>query len=299
MPSPREKFQAVLAAKNPVLAANIFDPLSARIAQILDYEVYVLSGSVAKASALNMPDLVLANMSDLMAHAQRIIQATRVPLMVDAEDGFGGPINVVRTVADLESAGVAAIEIEDNVIPKSFGVSQPGVIPTDLHVAKLRAAISARSDPALTIVARTAALGDCPLDEALQRITAYAETGVDAIMLASVPRGLKDIEAVHGITDLPLCVLSPAVSIRDHKEFLIRNNVKILMLGNPTYAATVQAIFDVLLRLREGASLESLTKHLAPRDLLQRITHTDEYIALQGLYSDQRSIDGKNNGAGT
>ena len=246
-----------------------------------------------------MPDLVLANMSDLMAHAQRIIQATRVPLMVDAEDGFGGPLNVVRTVADLENAGVAAIEIEDNVVPKSFGVSRPGVIPTDMYVAKLHAAISARSDPALTIVARTAALGDCPLDEALHRITAYAETGVDAIMLASVPRGQKDIEAVHGITDLPLCVLSPAISVRDQKEFLTRNNVKILMLGNPTYAATVQTIFDVLLRLREGASLESLTKHLAPRDLLQRIIHTDEYIALQGLYSDQRGIDRKNNGAGT
>lgn len=290
--SPREKFRSVLAGKVPILAANIFDPLSARIAQILEYEVYVLSGSVAKGSALNMPDLVLTNISDLVAHAQRIIQTTKVPLMVDAEDGFGGPVNVVRTIADLENTGVAAIEIEDNFVPKSFGVSRPGVIPTDMHVAKLQAAISTRSDPTLTIVARTAALGECPLDEALHRITAYSETGVDAIMLASVPRGQKDIEAVHSITDLPLCILNSEISIREHRDFLIHNNVKILMLGNPTYAATVQTIYDVLLRLREGDTFHSLAERLASRDLLQRVIHTDEYIALQELYSKQKTIDG-------
>ena len=128
MLTPRQEFRRALSDDAPVLAANIFDPLSARIAQLLGYSVCVLSGSVAKAASLAVPDLVLANMSDFVDHCRRILRAAPVSLMVDAEDGYGGAVNVMRTVAELEAAGVSAIEIEDNAVPRRFGVKAPGLL---------------------------------------------------------------------------------------------------------------------------------------------------------------------------
>ena len=112
----REQFRSVLSRPDCTLAANIFDPLSARIAHMLDYEVCVLSGSVGKVSNLGVPDGVLTNMSDVVDHCRRIIRMVDVSLMVDAEDGFGNAVNVARTVREMEGAGVSAIEIEDNFV---------------------------------------------------------------------------------------------------------------------------------------------------------------------------------------
>src|SRR5947207_12767855 len=112
MSSAREQFRGILLRPNYTLAANIFDPLSARIAHMLDYEVCFLSGSVGKAANLGVPDIVMANMSDLVDHCRRITRIADVSLMVDGEDGFGNVVNVVRTVRELEAAGVWAIDIE-------------------------------------------------------------------------------------------------------------------------------------------------------------------------------------------
>src|SRR5262245_61390029 len=124
MSSAREQFRSILLRPNCTVAANIFDPLSARIARMLDYEVCFLSGSVGKAANLAVPDLVMSNMSDLVDHCRRITRIADVPLMVDGEDGFGNAVNVGRTVRELEAAGVAATEIEDNIGPAQFCVSE-------------------------------------------------------------------------------------------------------------------------------------------------------------------------------
>ena len=109
----RERFRQVISRGTCTLAANIFDPLSARIAHMLGYEICVLSGSVGKVANLGVPDIVLSNMSDVVDACQRITRIADVSLMVDAEDGFGNAVNAVRTVREMEAAGVAAIEIED------------------------------------------------------------------------------------------------------------------------------------------------------------------------------------------
>src|ERR671925_594157 len=192
----RERFRAVLAQPTCTLAANIFDPLSARIAHLLAYDVCVLSGSVGKVANLAVPDLVLSNMSDVVDHCRRITRIADVSLMVDAEDGFGNAVNVIRTVKELEAVGGSAIEIEDNVVPRQFHVAHPGLVSTAEQVGKLKAAVAARTDPSTVIVARTSALAECALEEALERIRAYATTGAEALMLASVPHGRADIAAV-------------------------------------------------------------------------------------------------------
>ena len=279
----REQFRSVLARPTCTLAANIFDPLSASIAHMLEYEVCVLSGSVGKVANLGMPDGVLSNMSDVVDHCRRITRIADVSLMVDAEDGFGNAVNVARTVREMEAAGVAAIEIEDNFVPKQFGVENPGLISKEEQVGKLQAAVAARTDPTTIIVARSAALGLTPLDEALDRIQAYSQTGAEALMLTG-SSSRDQLEAVHRVTTLPLCVLSPPADIRNDPAFLAANGVKILMLGNPTFAVAVRAIFDSLRHLKEGGSLEELGDRQATPDLLRSVNRTDEFLQWQEEY---------------
>ena len=278
----RELFREVISRPNCTLAANIFDPLSARIAHMLGYEIVVLSGSVGKVANLGVPDGVMSNMSDVVDHCRRITRMTDVPLMVDAEDGFGNAVNVVRTVREMEAAGVSAIEIEDNFVPRRFNVADPGLVSTTEQVGKLEAAVAARTDPTTVIVARSAALGLCPLDEALERIRAYSQTGAEAVMLTGVTSRAQ-IEAAQQATPLPLCVLNPPADARNDQAFLDAN-MRILMLGNPTYAVAVKAIYDSLSHLRDDGALEDLAGHQATPELLRQVNRTDEFIALQERY---------------
>ena len=279
----RELFREVISRPRCTLAANIFDPLSARIAHMLGYEICVLSGSVGKVANLGVPDIVLSNMSDVVDHCRRITRISDVCLMVDAEDGFGNAVNVVRTVREMEAAGVAAIEVEDNFVPRQFNVADPGLISTQEQVGKLEAAVAARTDPTTVIVARSAALGICPLDEALDRIRAYSQTGAEALMLTG-SSSREQLEAVHDVTSLPLCVLSPPADARNDQAFLDANRVRILMLGNPTYAVAVQAIYASLKHLQDGGVLEDLADRQAPPDLLRQVNRTEEFMALQERY---------------
>ena len=279
----RDQFRSVLSRPTCTLAANIFDPLSARIAHMLDYEVCVLSGSVGKVANLGVPDGVLTNMSDVVDHCRRITRIADVSLMVDAEDGFGNAVNVARTVREMEAAGVSAIEIEDNFVPKRFNVENPGLVSKEEQVGKLEAAVAARNDPTTVIVARSASLGLTPLDEALDRIRAYSQTGAEALMLTG-SRSREQLEAVHGVTSLPICVLSPPADIRNDPAFLAANGVKILMLGNPTFAVAVKAIFDSLQHLKDGGPMEELGDRQASPELLRLVNRTDEFLQWQQQY---------------
>ena len=283
MPNARELFREVLFRPACTLAANIFDPLSARLAEMVGYEICVLSGSVGKSAHLTAPDLVVANMSDVVDHCRRITRVCDAPLLVDAEDGFGNAVNVARTVRELEAAGVAGIEIEDNFVPRRFNVADPGLVSTAEQVGKLEAAVAARRDPATVIVARSAALGLCPLDEALERIRVYSETGAEALMLTGAPTR-EQIAAVHEATSLPLCILSPPRETREDRAFLDAHGVKILMLGNPVYNIAVQTIYDTLQHLWDGAPLEDIAAWMARPQLLRALNRTDELAEWQERY---------------
>jgi len=251
---------------------------------MLAYEVCVLSGSVGKVANLAVPDIVLSNMSDVVDHCRRIIRSADVSLMADAEDGFGNAVNVMRTVKEMEAAGVSAIEIEDNVVPKRINMANPALVSKEEQVGKLKAAVAARTDSTTVIVARTSALDDLPLEEALDRIRAYSQTGAEAIMLSRVPRGRADIQAVHQVTSLPLCVLAPPPDARNDPRFLATNGVRVLMLGNPTFAIAVKAIYDGLKHLKDGGALEDLRDKQASPDVLRAVNRTDEFTQWQKTY---------------
>ena len=280
MSQARERFREVISRPACTVAANIFDPLSARIAHMLDYEVCFLSGSVGKVANLGVPDIVMYNMSDAVDHCRRITRMADVSLMLDGEDGFGNAVNVVRTVKELEAAGVSAIEIEDQIPPVRFNAEDAGLFSKEEQAGKLEAAVAARTDPTTVIVARTAALRYCPMDEALDRMRAYAQTGVEAIRLVGLSTR-EQLEAVHQTTSLPLTVLSPPADMINDRPFLAANGIRILMLGNPAFAVAVKAIYDCLKHLKDGGAIEELSGKEASSDLLRAVNRTDEFIQLQ------------------
>jgi|TARA_Y100000758_G_scaffold226839_1_gene164247 carboxyvinyl-carboxyphosphonate phosphorylmutase len=279
----REKFRQVLAKGTCTLAANIFDPLSARIAHMLEYEVCVLSGSVGKVANLGVPDGVLTNMSDVVDHCHRITRIADVSLMVDAEDGFGNAVNVMRTVRELEAVGVSGIEIEDNFVPRKFNVQDAGLITKEEQMGKLRAAVAARTDPTTVIVARSAAFGLCPLDEAVDRLSSYSQSGAEAVMLTGV-KSREQIEAAHAATSLPITILNPPIEARNDSAFLAANGVRLLMLGNPTFAVAVKAIYDSYKHLQDGGAMEALSDSQASRELLLAVNRTNQFIQFQEEY---------------
>jgi carboxyvinyl-carboxyphosphonate phosphorylmutase len=283
MSQARERFRRVLAQPTCTVAANIFDPLSARIAYMLDYDVCFLSGSVGKVANLGVPDIVLYNLSDAVDHCRRITRMADVSLMVDGEDGFGNAVNVMRTVRELEAAGVSAIEIEDNIAPVRFKAEDLGLHSTEEQMGKLEAAVAARTDPATVIVARTAALTYCPLDEALDRIRAYAQTGVEAIRLVGL-RTREQLEAVHQATSLPLTVLSPPPDLLHDQAFLAAHGIRVLMVGNPAFAVAVKAVYDCFKHLKDGGAVEDLSDQQASADLLRAVNRTDDFLQWQHRY---------------
>lgn len=283
MSKKNEMYRALLKKPTTTLAANIFDPLSARIAQVLGYDVLVVSGSVGKASNLAAPDLVISTLPDVQDHIRRITRNTDIPIMIDAEDGFGNAVNVWRCVRELEAAGVSGVEIEDNVVSKQFGVVDPGLNPTATHVGKLEAAVAARTDPTTVIIARTACWGQ-DRDHAVERITAYGKTGAEAFMLTGI-KGKDDVVATHkAAPNIPITILGAPPEVRTDAKFCADNNVKIIMLGNPTYSVAVKAMYDTLKFLKDGGDMAALKDKQADPKITRQIIRTDEFEAWQKKY---------------
>jgi oxaloacetate decarboxylase len=283
MSSKNEKYRALLRKPTATLAANIFDPLSARIAEIVGYELLVLSGSVGKASNLAVPDIVMSTLPDVQDHVRRITRNTDLPIMIDAEDGFGNALNVWRCVRELEAAGVSGIEIEDNVVPRAFGVEDPGLNAIATQVGKLEAAVAARTDPTTVIIARTATWR-ADREHAVERIKAYAASGAEAFMLTGA-KSKADISATHeAAPDIPITILAPPAGVTDDARFCSDNNVKIIMLGNPTYLVAVKAIHDTLKFLRDGGNADELKGKQADAALAREVIRIDELEEWQRKY---------------
>ena len=279
----RDRFREVLARPDCTLAANIFDPLSARIAHMLGYEVCFLSGSVGKVANLGVPDIVLYNSSDSVDHCRRIMRMADVSLMLDGEEGFGNAVNTMRTIKELESVGVSAIEIEDNIARTQFNAWDAGLISKAEQVGKLEAAVAARIDPGTVIVARTSVLTYCPMDEALDRISAYSQTGVEAVRLTGL-KTREQLEAIHQATPLPLTVLSPPDDMRNDPGFMAANGVSIVMAGNPAFGIAVKAVYDCFKHLKAGGDVAELASSEASPELLREVNRTDEFIQMQERY---------------
>src|SRR5450432_3561793 len=147
----RERFRAILAGATCVHPGSVFDPISARIAESIGFEIGMLAGSTASLTVLGAPDLIVLTLTEFAAQAYRICRAGELPLLVDADHGYGNALNVRRTVEELETAGVAALTIEDTVLPRPFGADKVTLVSLAEGAGKMRAALDARQDKRLVI----------------------------------------------------------------------------------------------------------------------------------------------------
>ena len=180
------RLRASLGAGRLLMAPGVFDCLTARLAERAGFEALYMTGSGVSISRLGAPDVALLSFAEILDQAKRIADVTTLPVIADADTGYGGPLNVIRTVREFERAGISAIQIEDQDWPKRCG-HEPGrrLVATTEMVGRIRAAVDARVDPALVIVARTDARSAAGIDAALERAHAYAEAGADLLFVES------------------------------------------------------------------------------------------------------------------
>jgi carboxyvinyl-carboxyphosphonate phosphorylmutase len=194
--APRARLRELLGGPRPVVAPGTYDALSARLVEQAGFDVAYMSGFGSTASLIGRPDVGLLSQAEMVDNARRIVAAVDIPVIADADTGYGNAINVVRTVRDYEQAGVAGIHLEDQVMPKKCGhISGKAVIGTDEMAGKIRAAVAARRDPAFLLIARTDAAAVEGVDAAIARARAYADAGAD-MLFVEAPTNEDDIARV-------------------------------------------------------------------------------------------------------
>ena len=269
----RERYRAVLAGDVCVHPGSVFDPISARIAEDLGFEVGMFAGSIASGTVLGAPDYVILTLSEFAEQIYRICRAGELSLMVDADHGYGNALSVSRTVEELEASGVAALTIEDTVLPMVFGGSG-GFISLEEGVGKMKAALAGRTDPNLVVAGRTSSLRE-GLDECIRRVKAYEAAGVDAIFLAGASTK-AEVEAVNAELNIPLLLGGAGGELSD-KEWLGQNGVRVALQGHLPFQAAIKAVYDTLKALRDGVAPADLRDTLASPELIAQVTRKDDY----------------------
>ncbi|MBO38154.1 MAG: oxaloacetate decarboxylase [Rhodospirillaceae bacterium] len=271
----RERFRILLEGNSCVYPGSVFDPISARIAEELGFEVGMFAGSVGSMAVLGSPDLILLSLSEFADQAYRICRAGNLALLVDADHGYGNALNVRRTVEELETAGVAALTIEDTALPQNYGtVGSSELISIEEGVGKMRAALDGRQDPSLVIAGRTGAMSITGVEDTVARIRAYELAGVDAVFLSGISNA-EQLAMVSDAVKIPIFLGGSASALGDI-ETLGAAGVRICLQGHQPFQAAVKATYDTLKALREGKSPSELMTP-APKEMLNRLTRDDDH----------------------
>jgi carboxyvinyl-carboxyphosphonate phosphorylmutase len=265
----RESLRAILSGSACIRPGSVYDAISIRIAEDLGFEVGMFGGSVASLAVLGDPDITLITLTELAEQMRRMSRAAALPVLVDADHGYGNALNVRRTVQELEAAGAAGLTIEDTLLPQAFGQAKTQLISLEEGVGKMKAALDARGDPSLVIIGRTGAASVTSVDDAIVRAKAYQATGVDALFFTGV-KTRADLETIAAATTLPIVLGGPTEEMADW-DFLGGQRVRIAVQGHAPIAAATQAVFETLKAVREGAAPKAL-KALASSEMMARIT---------------------------
>jgi carboxyvinyl-carboxyphosphonate phosphorylmutase len=270
----RRRFRAILAGERCVHPGSVVDAISARIAEDLGFEIGMFAGSTASLTVLGAPDLIVLTLSEFAAQAYRINRAGNLPLLVDADHGYGNALNVKRTVEELETAGVAALSIEDTLLPRAFGETQPTLISIAEGVGKMRGALAGRQDPDLVICGRTSAAQISSVEDCVARCRAYEAVGVDALFLVGL-RTRAQLDAISAATTLPIVLGGGGPELSD-RDYLAAKRVRVALQGHQPIMAAIQATYETLKALRDGTPPAKLAG-LASAELMKRVTRDADY----------------------
>ena len=280
--SRRKKFRSVLNGDRCVYPGSVFDPISARIAEDIGFEIGMFAGSIASFTVLGAPDVIVLTLTEFAQQAQRINRATELPLMVDADHGYGNALNVQRTVEELEMAGVSGMSIEDTELPQPFGsVGHTKLLSLSEGIGKMKSALDGRRDPNLVIAGRTSAPGVTGIDDAVERAVAYEKVGVDAIFLVGI-KTREDLETVSNAIQLPIILGGGGPDMLDI-DYLSSQKVRICLQGHQPFSAAVKAIYDTMKALREGTPAREL-EGIASSELMKTVTRDKHYTDMFTKY---------------
>ena len=269
----REKLRAILSGQRCIHPGSVYDAISIRIAADLGFEVGMFGGSVASLAVLGDPDIALITLTEFAEQIRRMSRAATLPVLVDADHGYGNALNVRRTVQELDAAGAAGLTIEDTLLPQTFGDKKTQVISLGEGVGKMKAAVDGRGDPALVILARTGAASITSLGDAIERARAYEATGVDGLFFTGI-KNRAELDAIAQATRLPIVLGGEPEEMND-LDYLGERRVRIALQGHAPVAAATQAVYETLKALREGTPPKNL-KGLASSDLMARVTRDAE-----------------------
>jgi oxaloacetate decarboxylase len=270
----RKRFRAVFTGPKCMSPATVFDALSARVAESVGYEFGLLSGSVSGAVVLAAPDMVLQTLTEFADQVRRVVRACNLSVFVDADHGYGNALKVMRTVEELEHAGLSGLAIEDLVMPARFGaMEREELISVEEMKGKLRGALHARQDPSLVIAARTASLKVEPIEKVVARARAYASTGVDAIFLTGLKK-LEHLDAVRAAVGLPVIVGSAPGIARDD---LAAHGVRFCLLGHHVIPGIVKTMREIYTHLHEGRAPAALQPSIAAPQEMERLLGVANY----------------------
>ena len=275
----RRNFRELFATPTCVETASVFDPMSARIAADLGFEVGILGGSVASLQVLGAPDFALITLSEFAEQATRIGRVAQLPVIADADHGYGNALNVMRTIVELERAGVAALTIEDTLLPAQFGRKSTDLITVAEGVGKIRAALEARVDTEMAIIARTNA-GILPNQEIISRTRQYQAAGADGICMV----GIQDFDQLEQIAEhltVPLMLVTYGNPQLHDDTRLAELGVRIAVDGHGAYFAAIKATYDCL---REQRGVDA--SDLSASELALKYTLPEEYFVWAETFMD-------------
>jgi carboxyvinyl-carboxyphosphonate phosphorylmutase len=277
----RHRLRAILNGDVCKSPATVWDALSARVAEAAGFECGLLSGSVCAATVLGAPDLALQTLSEFAAQVRCITRASDLSVFVDADQGYGNALNAMRTVEELEHAGLAGLAIEDLVMPAHFGRrGADELISAQEASGKLKAALSARRDASLVIVARTASLRVESIAQVVERVRAYAGSGVDALFVTGLTR-LADLDAIRAAVNIPI-ILGSAPGIT--RAAAAARGVRFRLQGHAVLAACAKAMHDTYVHLKADADPEGLKPKLATPEAMARLLRVADYQRWNDIY---------------
>jgi len=282
----RRKLKRLLARRQLLIAPGVFDGLSARLVEEAGFEAIYLSGG-AVARSMGVPDIGLVTMSEVIERAVQVVAAVKIPVIADADTGYGNALNLVRAVREFERAGVAAIHIEDQVTPKRCGhLEGKEVISLAEMEKKLAAALQSRSDPDFIIIGRTDSRAIHGLDDAIQRGKSFARLGVDAVFVEA-PQSEAEMETIaRSIPEVPLMVnmfkggktpLLPASRLEEM-------GFRIAIFPSESQRAAIYAMREALAMLKRDGSTEAMDDRLTTFKERDRIVGLEEWEKLERQY---------------
>jgi 2-methylisocitrate lyase-like PEP mutase family enzyme len=260
---PTSRLRRLLAADGAVMAPGVSDPLFARLVAKHGFDTLYMTGAGTSATRLGMPDVGLLTLTEMVDNAARIVAASELPVIADCDNGYGGPLNVRRAVQEYERAGVAAIHLEDQVLPKRCGhLAGKQLIPPAEMVAKIHAVTDARRDPDFVLIARTDALAVEGFERALERALLYGEAGAD-LLFVEAP-GPEHIAAIPGRLTKPT-VYNMATSGKTpflNRAEIAKLGFKLILYPNWLLLAAIKAAGSVLETLKREESIAGIAPDL-------------------------------------